>query len=110
MPKIVRPLNQKEHHIQMCLERGLRPCEVNGALCIFHYWGSDDKVYLQLNALMREEDKVRVIEDFKAFSYAPACCKIILSSAQFALVEFPDGAVLKVESDQVRFLDRGCEV
>lgn len=105
MVNCVEILTREQRHAMWCNERGLRPCEVDGELCAFHALGQRETCYLQINFLVTEAQKVRLLEDFRTCYYAPPGCDIKVAKEVFALVEFADGRIKEVAPDRVRLLD-----
>lgn len=110
MEKHHKIYTEKEYHIRKCIEMGLRPCEVDDELCVFHTWGHKDEVKLQMNVRVSEKEIVNIQRNFLYDGVAPAECTIVPVRTTYALVEYPGGAVRKVEAEKVRFLDWGLDV
>lgn len=83
-----------------------RPCKVDGKPAIFHRWVDEDKVLLQLGCCMREDDAAKIKAIFEVEGYAPPSANIEKVRCTFALVEYTDGTVCKVEPEKVKFTDR----
>ena len=84
----------------------LRPCEVDGQRCYFHRFIEEERGVLQINALMRPESIKAVRRMYEEDGILSNACALEKLRHAYALVEFPDGAVKKVEPETVRFLDR----
>lgn len=84
----------------------LRPCEVDGQVCYFHRFIEEERGVLQINAFMRPENVALVRRMYEEDGVMTNACSLEKLRHAWALVEFPDGAVKKVEPEKVRFLDR----
>ncbi len=84
----------------------LRPCEVDGKICTFHRFAESDHAIIKLNAMVNPSEHKELIHQFEQKSIVPAYCNIEVIRVTFALVEYPDGSVGKVDPDKVHFLDR----
>lgn len=90
-----------------CQEAGeLRPCEVDGQRCYFHRFIEEERGVLQINAFMRPENVEKVRRMYEEDGVMTNACTLEKLRHAYALVEFPDGTVKKVEPEKVRFLDR----
>lgn len=87
----------------------LRPCEADGKPAIFHRWVEEDKALLQFDLFAKDSYMEQVTCKFKEESYAPAGTRITHIRQTFALVEYPDGSVGKVEPELITFTDRRAE-
>ena len=61
---------------------------------------------LNCNIVMGSSQVDRLIRDFEERRIVSNCCSLEKLRHAWALVEFPDGSVKKVEPEKVRFLDR----
>lgn len=86
-----------------------RPCEADGKPAIFHRWVQDDKALLQMLAMVRTVDMREIKRQFDLEGFAPCTTKIEKISQTFALVEYEDGTVGKVEPEKIKFTDREGE-
>ena len=84
----------------------LRPCEVDGQRCYFHRFIEEEQGVLEFHAFMKAADIEDVCRMYEEARIVPDCCGLEKLRHAYALVEFPDGAVKKVEPETVRFLDR----
>lgn len=86
----------------------LRPCEVDGQRCYFHRFIEQELGWLQFNdeIVLGAKTVDMIIEDFNERHIIANCCSMEKLRHAYALVEFPDGTVKKVEPEKVRFLDR----
>lgn len=93
-----------------CLELGgageLRPCEVDGQRCYFHRFIEEERGVLQINIFMKERDAYEAREIYERYGLVFNGCSLEKLRHAYALVEFSDGTVKKVEPEKVRFLDR----
>ena len=83
-----------------------RPCEVNGRPALFHRWVEESQVLLNFNCYMNEHDRDLVLRDFHAHKFTPAGVSSEAVHHTFALVEYQDGTVAKVEPEQIHFIKK----
>lgn len=86
-----------------------RPCEADGRPAFFHRWVQDDKALLQMRLFVDEEDLMKSMEFFYCTGVAKAGTEIEKISQTFALVEYEDGTVGKVEPEKIKFTDREAD-
>ena len=87
-------------------ERPFRPCEVDGKPAIFHRWIDEDKVLLQFDVHLDYDNLMAIRSLFDVEGCAPAGTSIEKVRHTFALVEYQDGKVDKVEPEKIKFTDR----
>jgi hypothetical protein len=83
-----------------------RPCEVNGQVCLFHRFIEEDKAYLKINSLCRRSEADYMLEDYSVRGLIAPGAELKTARTCTALVEFPNGALKRVDPEAVRFLDR----
>lgn len=86
----------------------LRPCEVDGQRGYFHRFIEQELGWLQFNdeIVLGAKTVDMILDDFHERGIIANCCSMEKLRHAYALVEFPDGTVKKVEPEKVRFLDR----
>ena len=89
-------------------EQVLRPCEVDGKPCLFHRFVNEDRALLHINAFCTPSEQQRLYQGFKEDGLVPKCCSTEVLRTTFALVEYPDGSLGKVDPVKVCFTDKGC--
>jgi len=89
-------------------ELTLRPCicKVNGKTCLFHHWIDEDKAMLKINCFVSEHEREQLLHRFRETSVIPMGTSVEIVRHTYALVEFPDGSVGKVEPESVCFMDK----
>ena len=92
-----------------CEEMGRRVCEADGEPALFHRWIDEDKALLKINVFTRQEEQDYLVRRFKAENVLPMGTSAEVVRHTFALVEYPDGSVGKVEPELITFLDRRAE-
>lgn len=85
-----------------------RPCEVDGMRCLFHRFVDADKALLKINAFCLPSEQRAIVAEFKESGIVPQCCSTEVLRSTFALVEYPDGSLGKVDPVKVCFTDKGC--
>lgn len=86
-----------------------RPCEVDGKPAVFHRWIDEDKVLLQFDFHLDYDNLTAIRSLFDVEGCAPAGTSIEKARHTFALVEYGDGTVGKVDPEKVKFTDRRVE-
>ena len=86
-----------------------RHCEADGKPALFHRWVEVDKALLQMERFMTMEDAEEIKQIFDRCGYATTGSRIEKVRQTFALVEYEDGTVGKVEPEKVKFTDRRGE-
>ncbi len=89
-------------------EETIRPCEVDGMRCLFHRFVNEDKALLKINAYLLPHEQREIVAEFKVAGVVPRCCSTEVVRTTFALVEYPDGSLGKVDPVKVCFTDKGC--
>lgn len=84
----------------------LRPCEIDGKTCVFHGWIAEDKALLKINAFMTLSEMGHVVQKFRDDGVIAPGCSTEIVHGVFALVEYPDGSVGKVDPSLVTFLNK----
>lgn len=84
---------------------GLRPCEVDGRRGWFHRFVEEERGLLQIDVFKRCESVALAERTFKEDGVIPPGCSMEKVRHAWALVEFLDGSVKKVEPETVRFID-----
>ena len=87
-------------------ERQFRPCEVDGRPAIFHRWVEEDKALLEIGLFVTSEEVQEIKDFFEKYGVVSNSTQIKIASHTFALVEYDDGTVGKVEPEKVKFTDR----
>lgn len=91
---------------EKCEELKSRLCEADGKRAFFHRWVEEDKALLQFNVFAKTDYMQQTNRSFKEEGYSPEGTHIEKVRQTFALVEYEDGTVRKVEPEKVKFLDR----
>ena len=88
-------------------EGATRPCEVDGMSCLFHRFVDEDRALLKINAYLMPHEQREIVAEFKVAGIVPRCCSTEVLRSTFALVEYPDGSLGKVDPVKVCFTDKG---
>lgn len=83
-----------------------RICEVGGKTCLFHRWIDEDKTLLKIECFVKAERVESLRRMFREEAVIPPGTSVEIVRHIYALVEFPDGSVGKVEPECVCFMDR----
>ena len=84
----------------------LRPCEVDGQVCLFHRFVDEDKALLKINSFTRLEEQIILRDKVDMTGVVPGGCSTEVIRITRALVEYPDGSLGKVDPVRVCFTDR----
>lgn len=112
----VTPFPEGEERIKsrinkVTANRGLRVCKVDGTLALFHRWIDEDETVLKINnyLLVSDQDAQKIYMRFKETNVATRECDVNVMRRTFALVEYEDGSVSKVDPEKVKFINSpGC--
>lgn len=83
-----------------------RLCEVDEKVCTFHRWIEEDKALLKINTFTRYEEQAILRRRFVEEDVVPLGCSTEVVRRTYALIEFADGSVGKVDPELVQFIDR----
>ncbi|MBR5845495.1 MAG: hypothetical protein IKY65_04470 [Rikenellaceae bacterium] len=84
-----------------------RPCEVDGRPALFHRWLEEDRVLLHFDGLYSPEKQQQLmLFQYRHGWIVPAGCSTEVIHETFALVEYEDETVEKVQPERVRFVDK----
>jgi hypothetical protein len=86
-----------------------RPCEVDGKPAFFHRWVEEEKALLKINAFTSPQELDILVRRFRSDSVLPMGTSTEIVRNTFALVEYADGTVGRVEPEKVKFRDRRAE-
>jgi hypothetical protein len=106
LAQILQDPKRREAFLAEPMAEPLRPCEVDGKPAFFHRWCDEDRALLQFKALVRREDAEELRTLFDDRGICPPSAHIETVRYTFALVEFQDGSVKKVDPERVRFMDK----
>lgn len=99
-------MNRRKHKKARLLtmdELHARPCEVDGRPAIFHRWIEEDREILRVDGFY-ERAQVEYMEHIfhDRHIVGPGCHTEVIRNT-FALVEYRDGTIAKVEPELIRF-------
>ena len=80
------------------------PCVVNGVRCRFHRFVEDDRVMVHVNALLPERQLEELRRKLKDELVFPSSADPKILRKTWALVEYPDGSLRRVDPEEVRFV------
>lgn len=81
-----------------------RPCEVDGEPALFHRWIDEDVALLKVNCFVSPDERDVLVRRFRAEGFVPAGCSTEVIRHTFALVEYRDGMIGKVDPERIRFI------
>lgn len=87
-------------------EKTLRTCEVDGSKAFFHQWVQQENAILVAEHFTRPEDLQRIGKSSLESGIVPKGFKLQTCQHTFALIEYINGEVEKVNPERVRFTDR----
>lgn len=83
-----------------------RPCEAYGKPAFFHRWVDEDKALLKVMCYTSPAEQDIIVRHFKEEGLLLSGASVEVVRHTFALVEYQDGTVCKVEPEMVKFTDR----
>lgn len=84
-----------------------RLCEVGGkGVCTFHRFVDEDEALLHFDVFLMPSEQRQIYAEFEEKGWVPKCCHTEVLRRTYALVEYPDGSLAKVDPAMVCFLDR----
>lgn len=89
-----------------CHDLQTRLCEVDGRPALFLRWVDEDKALLKFDCFLPEEQYRVVFQVFREKGVVQKGCSIEKVRSTFALVEYRDGSVGKVDPVLITFLDK----
>lgn len=81
-----------------------RPCEVDGRPALFHRWIEEDRALLNIDVLVAAKTMNKLKDAFQRDGVVPSGCSIDVIRETFALVEYRDGTIHKVDPELIRFI------
>lgn len=85
---------------------GRRPCEVDGSKAWYHGLVQADQAMLKADAYVGKPGAFTACHrEFSATGRIPMYCDLVVVRRTFAMVEYLDGTVSKVDPEKVRFID-----
>ena len=82
-----------------------RPCEVDGSKAWYHGLINSDRACLKLSKTMAPADHAKAHQRFRLFGEIPPDGELHTIRQTFAMVEYLDGSVSKVDPEKVHFTD-----
>ena len=83
----------------------LRPCWVNNKKALFHKWITEEKAFLLFKNNIPYGTKESFMKKFDECGVVPNSCDVKKVIQNFAIVEFEDGAVERIDPEDIEFLD-----
>lgn len=80
-----------------------RPCHVNGTPAKFHRWIEEDKALLKIGAFTKPDECIKLRKIFDHHGVVPSNGEIQTVRVTYALVEYENGSVKKVDPEAVVF-------
>ena len=102
---MARTKNTKARLLEMD-ELRARPCEVDGRPALFHRWVEEDRVLLNIDVHVSTRSQTVMVRRFRDEGVIPCGCSVEVLRETFALIEFQDGLVAKVDPVLVRFVGK----
>ena len=82
-----------------------RPCEVDGSKAWYHGLIQSDQTYLKIGGNLTYAAHVSARKHFKLTGEVPPTGELQIARHTYAMVEYLDGSVAKVDPEKVRFTD-----
>lgn len=84
---------------------GLRPCSVNGRKAWFHCWIQTEHPYFLSTSFLSREEAKEISHEIENMTIIPSSFKVEKITQVVALVEYDNGAVVKVNPEEITFED-----
>lgn len=82
-----------------------RPCEVNGSKAWYHGLVHSDKTIVQAGSNLSGTERVNIERAVKMGLIIPSEHRLCVVRQTFAMIEYLDGSVSKVDPEKVHFID-----
>jgi hypothetical protein len=83
-----------------------RPCEVDGSKAWYHGLIHCDQALLKAGAYEGQPDAYAACHrEFRVTGKVPMYCDVVIVRRTYAMVEYLDGSVSKVDPEKVHFID-----
>lgn len=82
-----------------------RPCEVDGSKAWYHGLVNSDRACLKISGMVKPADYAKAHQRFRLLGEAPPNSEIHILQQTYAMVEYLDGSVSKVDPEKVHFTD-----
>ena len=83
-----------------------RPCEVDGSKAWYHGLVHNDQAILRAQAYEGQADVYAACHrEFNVSGRIPMYCDVVVVRQTYAMIEYLDGSVAKVDPEQVRCID-----
>ena len=83
-----------------------RPCEVDGSKAWYHGLIHCDQAILKADADTDQPDNYAACQrQFRASGQIPMYCDVVVVRRTYAMIEYLDGSVTKVDPEEVQFID-----
>lgn len=83
-----------------------RPCEVDGSKAWYHGLVHCDRAILKADAYEGQGDLYAACHrEFNVSGRIPMYCDVVVVRQTYAMIEYLDGSVTKVDPEQVHFID-----
>ena len=102
-------MRQKRHKKARLLtmdELHARPCEVDGRPALFHRWIEEDDALLQIPRHYTLPEAEKIMQLFREDKVFADNCKVVVTHHTFALVEYRNGTIAKVEPERIQFTEK----
>lgn len=84
---------------------GLRPCSVNGRKAWFHCWVQTEHPYFLNNSFCTKKEMEEMSREIENKTIIPSGFKVEKIARVVALVEYDNGAVVKINPEEITFED-----
>lgn len=82
-----------------------RPCMVDGVPALFHRWVEADRVLFRVDAFVPSDFQDELLLRYRRDGVIPPGCSVEVIRDTFALVEYRDGVMAKMDPELVRFVE-----
>lgn len=82
-----------------------RPCEVDGSKAWYHGLIHCDRTMVRVEGQHTRKEYEEFVRAVQLGYVLPACCQMHVERRTYAMIEYLDGSVAKVDPEQVHFID-----
>ena len=82
-----------------------RPCEVDGSKAWYHGLVHCDRTVVRVDGILSSDQYAAIERMLQQRQVLPCNCQMHVERRTYAMVEYLDGSVAKVDPEQVHFID-----
>ena len=82
-----------------------RPCEVDGSKAWYHGLIHCDRTVVRVEGILASDEYARIERAIQHKQVYPGNCQMHVERRTYAMIEYLDGSVTKVDPEEVQFID-----